>query len=103
MKKELSLTPKSFAALSTPTGNTYEATVIIAKRAKQLATKTKREIDERLVEFMVPGESLEEVFQNDEQISIAKSYEKRPKPTITAAKEFLDGELAYRYIDAESN
>lgn len=103
MKRKTSLTPKSFAALSAPTGNTYEATVIIAKRAKQIVANTKKEMSELLNEFMVYGDATEEVFQNDEQINLAKSYERRPKPIITATDEFLEGQIEYRYVTAESH
>ena len=36
------------------------------------------------------------MFENKEQIEVAKFYEKLPKPTLIAIEEFLNDELYYR-------
>ena len=101
MKRATTLVPKEFATLAEPTGNTYEAIAIIAKRAKQVAVNTKRELDEKLADFVPVEDSLEELFENQEQIEISKSYEARPKPSLMATEEFLAGQLQHRYVDTE--
>ena len=53
----------------------------------------------KLDEFAVRDTSLEEVFENREQIEISKYYEKLPKPTSIAIKEWMDGEIYFRKTD----
>jgi DNA-directed RNA polymerase subunit K/omega len=101
MKQSTALTPKNFVELVKPTGNIYETTVVIAKRAKQIALKIKEELNDRLAEFESQIDNLEEIFENEERIEISKHYEKQPKPAIISTEEFLSGEITYRYPDGE--
>ena len=78
------------------TGNVYESVVIIAKRANQIATEMKQELNRKLADFSSANDSLEETFENREQIEISRYYERLPKPTIIATEEFLAGKLYYR-------
>lgn len=87
--------------LSTPTGNIYEAVSIISKRAKQIASTMKEELNGKLAEFATTVDNLEEIFENREQIEISKFYERMPKPTAMAVEEFLNGEIYFRYKEAE--
>ena len=50
------------------TGNIYEAISIIAKRASQINAEIKRELEEKLEEFAINNDSLEEVFENKEHL-----------------------------------
>ena len=86
-----------------PTGNIYEAVVIIAKRAKRIAFRTKEELKEKFAELVSNSDTLEEVFENKEHIEISKYYEKQPKPTNIATEEFLTDEVMYRYSDEEAS
>ena len=79
-----------------PTGNIYEAITIIAKRADQISIDLKNELVEKLEEFATYTDSLDEVFENKEQIEVSKFYEKLPKPTALAVQEWLDGKIYYR-------
>ena len=85
------------------TGNIYEAISIIAKRASQINAEIKRELEEKLEEFAINNDSLEEVFENKEQIEVSKFYEKLPKPQAIAVKEWLDGDIYNRYTDEKQN
>lgn len=79
------------------TGNVYESINIIARRANQISTELKNELSRKLADFSSPTDAtLEETFENREQIEISRYYERLPKPTIIATEEFLDGELYYR-------
>ena len=78
------------------TGNVYEAITIIAKRANQINTEIKKELIEKLDEFATYNDSLEEVFENKEQIEVSKFYEKLPKPHALAVQEWLDGKIYYK-------
>ena len=68
--------------LAEPTGNIYETVVLLYKRANDRDT-------------------MDEVFENREQIEISKYYEKLPKPDLIAITEFEDGELYYRMAGKE--
>ncbi|EAS18826.1 MULTISPECIES: DNA-directed RNA polymerase subunit omega [Nonlabens] len=82
--------------LTNPTGNMYEAISIIAKRAEQINTDVKEELIEKLEEFATYNDSLEEVFENKEQIEVSKFYERLPKPHQIAVQEWLDGKIYFR-------
>ncbi len=82
--------------LDAPTGNIYESVVVIARRANQIATATKAELQQKLSEFVTTGDSLEETFENREQIEISRHYERLPKPTIVATEEFLEGRVYFK-------
>ncbi len=78
------------------TGNIYEAISAIAKRATQINTEMKDELVEKLDEFATFNDSLEEVFENKEQIEVSKFYEKLPKPHAIAVEEWLEDKVYYR-------
>ncbi len=80
----------------TPTGNIYESVAIVSKRANQIAVEIKQDLSKKLAEFASYNDSLDEVFENREQIEISRFYEKLPKPTLLAAQEFLDGNVYWR-------
>lgn len=82
-----------------PTGNVYEAITIIAKRANQINSEIKKELIDKLEEFATYNDSLEEVFENKEQIEVSKFYEKLPKSHSLAVQEWLDGKIYYRNTD----
>lgn len=79
-----------------PTGNVYEAITIMAKRANQINVEIKKELIEKLEEFATYNDSLEEVFENKEQIEVSKFYEKLPKPHALAVQEWLDNKIYYK-------
>ena len=79
-----------------PTGNVYEAITIMAKRANQINSEIKKELIEKLEEFATYNDSLEEIFENKEQIEVSKFYEKLPKPHALAVQEWLEGKIFYR-------
>jgi DNA-directed RNA polymerase subunit K/omega len=87
--------------ISEQTGNLYESLMVIAKRARQIATKQKEELSNKLSDFASTVDNLEEIFENREQIEISKFYERQPKPTTTALEEFLEGKIMYRKIETE--
>ena len=82
--------------LDAPTGNIYESVVIIARRANQISSEIKQELTRKLADFSSVNDSLEETFENREQIEISKYYEKLPKHAIIATEEFLEGKVYFR-------
>ncbi len=87
--------------IEAPTQNIYEAISIIAKRANQINSDLKKELIEKLDEFATYNDSLEEVFENKEQIEVSKFYERLPKPTAIAVEEWLNQKIYYRNPEAE--
>ncbi len=83
------------------TGNVYKSINIISRRANQIASELKAELNRKLADFSSPTDTMEETFEHREQIEISRFYERLPKPTIIATEEFLDGEIYYREGDAK--
>ena len=69
---------------------------IISKRSNQIAAEIKQDLNKKLAEFASYNDSLEEVFENREQIEISRYYEKLPKPALLATQEFIDGNVYWR-------
>ncbi|NLZ72605.1 MAG: DNA-directed RNA polymerase subunit omega [Bacteroidales bacterium] len=78
------------------TGNIYESVVIVSKRANQLSLEMKDDLTKKLAEFATHTDSLDEVFENREQIEISRYYERLPKAPLIATQEFVDDKVYYR-------
>ena len=78
------------------TGNVYKSINIISRRANQIASELKAELNRKLADFSSPTDTMEETFENREQIEISRYYERLPKPAIIATEEFLSGEIFYK-------
>ena len=87
--------------IAAPTGNIYESIAIIGKRARQISTKTKEELNGKLAEFASSVDNLEEIFENREQIEISKFYERMPKPSSVAIDEFVESQVMFRMPEEE--
>ena len=61
----------------------------------------KKELVEKLDEFATYNDSLEEVFENKEQIEVSKFYERLPKPTAIAVEEWLNERIYHRTPETE--
>ncbi|MFR2732730.1 DNA-directed RNA polymerase subunit omega [Hoylesella buccalis] len=96
-------TTRNIMDLCEETGNIYESVAIIAKRSNQIAAEIKQDLNKKLTEFASYNDSLEEVFENREQIEISRYYEKLPKPTLLATQEFTEGNVYYRDPSLDNN
>ena len=81
--------------------NIYESVVIMAKRANQISATVKQELSQKLEEFSSYADTLEETFENREQIEISKHYERLPKPTLVAIDEFQHNEIYHRKVETQ--
>ena len=86
-------------AIEEKVGSIYEAIVVMGRRAEQINSEIRTELHNKLDEFAVHNDTLEEDFENREQIEISKHYEKLPKPTSIAIREWLDDEIYFRKTD----
>ena len=88
-------------AIENQTENIYEAISIISKRAEQIKGDVKKELIEKLEEFATYNDSLEEIFENKEQIEVSKFYERLPKPHAIAIQEWLEDNVYHRDSNEE--
>jgi DNA-directed RNA polymerase subunit K/omega len=95
-KAPLTTVSRDMSRMWQETGNVYETVVIISKRANQIASEIKHDLDKKLQEFTNTNDNLEEVFENREQIEVSRFYEKLPKVTLMATKEYEDGQLFWK-------
>lgn len=96
---DANIQPRDVLELVAKTGNIYESLVIISKRARQISSDLKWEIQRKLEEFAVNTDTIEEVQENKEQIEISKFYERLPNTAIIAANEFLHDEIQWRFVE----
>ncbi|MDX1439737.1 MAG: DNA-directed RNA polymerase subunit omega [Rubricoccaceae bacterium] len=86
-------------ALAEKTGNIYESVVVLSRRARQISTQTKTDLDQQLSYFddltlIEPGDELR---TNDDQLKISLEFERRPKATALAIEEMENDEVYYRH------
>jgi DNA-directed RNA polymerase subunit K/omega len=87
---------RDMISMAEETGNIYETVRIIGKRANEVSVDIKHDLENKLLEFSSYSDSLEEIFENREQIEISRYFERLPKPTLIAIQEFVDHEVYYR-------
>lgn len=75
------------------TKDMYEATLVVAKRARQI-------ISERIAEKEIQEEEMEPGLLEEEP-EVIEDYEECEKATSMALKEFLKGELEWGYSSEE--
>lgn len=96
VKTETTAVTRKIRDFDAPTGNIYETLAILTKRANQISVEIKEELNKKIQEFATTTDNLEEIFENREQIEIAKFYERLPKPTLISIHEFLNEKVYYR-------
>ena len=97
-KKKLNNTTitRNTADFSRMTDNIYETVAVLTKRANQIAAEEKKELHNKIDEFKGGGDSLDEMFENREQVEIVRRFEMQPKPSLEATEEYLEGNIFYR-------
>lgn len=96
IKAETTAITRNISDFYEQTGNIYETVVVLSKRANQIGLELKEELNQKIEEFTPATDTLEEIFENREQIEIAKFYERLPKPTLIAVEEFLNHKIYMR-------
>jgi len=96
IKTETTAVTRNVSEFYEKTGNIYETVVILSKRANQIAQELKQELEEKVSDFTLNTETLEEVSENHERIEIVRFYEKLPKPTLLAIHEYLNDQIYFR-------
>lgn len=98
---QASLITRDTDILAAKTGNIYKTLNVLSRRAAQISSKTKEELNAKLAEFASTVDNLEEIFENREQIEISKYYERMPKASTVAIEEMFNDEIMFRNRDAE--
>ena len=75
--------------IEAPTENIYESVAAMSIRAEQISNDLKAEFEEKISEFQSVTDSLEEIYENREQIEVARYYESLPKPSLMATWKSL--------------
>ena len=73
-KAPVNTVTRNIMDLCKDTNNIYETVAIIGKRANQISVEMKQDLSSKLSEFASYNDSLEEVFENREQIEISRYY-----------------------------
>tara|TARA_B100000579_G_C22420750_1_gene660678 strand:+ start:201 stop:599 length:399 start_codon:yes stop_codon:yes gene_type:complete len=89
--------------LSKDVGNVYETIAILAKRSRQISVEMKEELLDKINEFATVNNSLEEVFENKEQIEVSRYYERLPKSTSIAIQELAEGKIYHRMAEKKED
>jgi DNA-directed RNA polymerase subunit K/omega len=87
---------RDMMSMAKETGNIYETVRVIGKRSNEVSVEIKQDLERKLQEFSSYTDSLDEIFENREQIEISRYFERLPKPTLIATQEFIDGEVYFR-------
>lgn len=93
---------RNTADFSKQTDNIYETVAVLTKRANQIAAEEKRELHNKIDDFKTSNDTMDEMYENREQIEIVRRYELQPKPTLEATEEYLEGQIYFRNPAKES-
>ncbi|HXG38381.1 MAG TPA: DNA-directed RNA polymerase subunit omega [Bacteroidota bacterium] len=104
----MSVKPVDMEKFFSSVGDVYEAIVITAKRARQIHSEMKIELNQRLetIQQLTATTETEEELNgtpsaNPDQLKISLEFEQRPKPTEIALQEILERKLEWRYKESE--
>ena len=90
-------------ALTKDVGSIFEAVTILGKRSRQISSRMKAELDDKLSYFEGFESELEDPRFQEEQSRISLEYELKPKPTELAIREMLNGEIYFRHPSEEES
>jgi len=90
-------------ALVAQTGNLFETVAILSKRSRQLASKMKADLDNKLAYFEGFEPELEDPRFQEEQKRISIEHEVMPEPTERAINEMFNSEIYFRDPTVETD
>lgn len=81
--------------------NIYETVVVVSKRARQVSSRSKATLDEKLAYYEGFSSDMENLRMQEEQARVSLEYERQPKPTEVAINELLNNEIYFRHPNEE--
>ena len=82
--------------LAAMTGNIFESVSILSKRSRQISSKVKSELDDKLAYFEGFEQELEDPRFQEEQAKVSLEYEVKPEPTEMAIDEMEANDIYFR-------
>ncbi len=82
--------------LAAMTGNLFESVSILSKRSRQISSKIKSELDDKLAYFEGFEQELEDPRFQEEQAKVSLEYEVKPEPTEMAIDEMEANDIYFR-------
>jgi DNA-directed RNA polymerase subunit K/omega len=90
-------------ALMAQTTSIYESVVVLSKRARQIASNEKAELDNKLSYYEGFGPEMEDTQMAAEQARASVEFEKKPKATETAIDEMQEHQIYFRYTEEDDS
>jgi len=82
--------------LAKHTGNIFKSIAVVSRRSRQVSSRLKAELDNKLAYFEGFEPELEDPRFQEEQLRTSLEYELKPKPTEIAIGEMVTGDVYYR-------
>ncbi len=82
--------------LAAMTGNLFESVAILSKRSRQISSKVKSELDDKLAYFEGFEQELEDPRFQEEQAKVSLEYEAKAEPTEMAIDEMEASDIYFR-------
>ena len=73
---------RNTAEFSQMTDNIYETVAMLTLRSNQIAIDVKKELHKKIEEFTSNIDTIDDIYENREQIEVVRHYEQMPKPTL---------------------
>ena len=90
--------------LANHSDNIFKSISVVSRRARQISSKLKAELDNKLAYFEGFEPELEDPRFQEEQLRTSLEYELKDEPTEMAIQQLFDGDIYFRdsTIDLDS-
>lgn len=82
--------------LAKHSGNIFKSISVLSRRSRQISSKLKAELDNKLAYFEGFEPELEDPRFQEEQLRTSLEYELKNEPTELAIQQMFDGDVYYR-------
>lgn len=82
--------------LAKHTDNIFKSIAVLSRRSRQVSSKLKAELDNKLAYFEGFEPELEDPRFQEEQLRTSLEYELKDEPTEIAIKQMLEGDVYFR-------
>ena len=96
MHQPLEIKAVDIESMHEKTTNLYETIALLSKRSRQIAAQQKLEMNREILSYVAPDREGDSIV-NEQQLAVAKKYERISQPSLIAFKELQEDKLYYRY------